>query len=1021
MKARCLTTMVCSAALFASGCATTATVASAAPPIDDTINTEAVFPDDGLSHVIVTPIVGLPEDDVGSGAAAPASAASVETPGGDEPLDPSDFLTPEMVADVPPGVPLGVRDGEIGYVDENGQFVPLTVPVPTTTVTTEAVAPDPPASDLVEVAMSYGNPFIDQLAADPAVVGITVIGDGTFGVSVSDLSVIDPQIFAIVPDVPFGVTVDQYEGFQWALENDGTSLQTVTAIEQVDDADLDVASTLERADGSGVVVAVIDSGVDFAHGDLTNSAWSNLGEVCGNGTDDDGNGYVDDCTGWDFANNDPAPFNEGADSHGTHVSGIITANRDGRGIAGIAPDVRVMDLNVAKRTTSGDSITGASVTAAIRYAVDNGADIINLSLGSQPGTSAASVAPMGAAIDYAASNGVVVVVAAGNHGIDLASLPVYPASFNRPNMIVVGASSPSDTRASFSNYGAGIVDVYAPGELILSTVPGDDFRFMSGTSQASPAVAATVALVMQTVPEATVAEVIDTVVSSVDRSDGLSTSVSSGRVNTASAIGADGAAPIPTELEVRVSGISGPSNAVNATVEIVTPPAVFDEDYRWELSLVHTNDNGAYAIVDHPFLIDGEVVVTSAIGAVELAAADATSVAVGTTLPAGRYSFIIEAVALADSEFRLGDAFVTTFEIPGDPETPVDTTPPTTAPLPAPSADEVDDGSATTLPRTASDGGGTGSGGTDESGDSSDGGAASPSTTVRASDAPASTDAATSPKPVGDDASSSGSTGPSSGTVDADGGSTGSDPGSSEPTSPSSSTESSPGTTSPSESEPVPSNAIPKTPAPVPDGLGSGTAQKGEWEATSVSPQAGYVTVANTVVIRGTFPSDTYVWFGDQPGQVVHQNRSEITVRTPLRAAAGVVDITLQKSPTGVVLRIPDAYAFVSLDDAMPDADSGTNSGTTDSGAATSPGSGSNDSGSNDAGAPDSGSTDSGGESGTDGGDPESGIDVSDRRARMTVGAAVDLPNGLRGGSVIMNPASGTTVCSTDPCVSVRR
>ena len=134
-----------------------------------------------------------------------------------------------------------------------------------------------------------------------------------------------------------------------------------------------------------------------------------------------------------------------------------------------------------------------------------------------------------------------------------------------------------------------------------------------------------------------------------------------------------------------------------------------------------------------------------------------------------------------------------------------------------------------------------------------------------------------------------------------------------------------------------------------------------------------------------------------------------------------MVDITLQKSPTGIVLRIPDAYAFVSLDGAAPDAGGSSDSSSGDSG--------STDSGASDSGASDGGSTDGGpadngpADNGPAESDPETDpeVDTSDRRARMTVGAAVDLPNGLRGGSVLSSPAAGTALCTTDPCVPIRR
>lgn len=1036
MQARRLLSTLFATAMLSTSCAALSTpgaVKPPPPPVDDTINTEAAFPDDGLTRLIVTPIAGAPASGNNSESDGPAPARGVAP----VPVDPSRVLTPEMLAVMPPGAALEARDGQVGYIDADGTFVALEV-------STLPVAPAPVAEPevdepIAEIVSLYGNPHIDALAADPAVESIIVVGDGTYAVETSDPTVIDPRVFSSVEDVAFGVTTDQYETYQWGLENDGTNLDGVALINQTEDADLDVLPTVDRADGQGIVIAVIDSGVDFSHPDLQNSAWSNLGEICGNGIDDDGNGFVDDCNGWDFANNDASPFNVGADSHGTHVAGIITANRNGVGVAGIAPDARVMDLNVGKGPAGSMSISGAWVTAAIRYAVDNGAHIINLSLGSQPGTPAASVASMGAAIDYAASKGVLVVAAAGNNNVDLASLPVYPASFNRPNMLVVGASTPSDTRAGFSNYGAAIVDVYAPGVLMLSTIPGDDYRFMSGTSQASPATAAAAALVMQMNPDVSMDLIIDAVTSTVDRKDALSTSTVSGRVNAAAAIGEGESPPIPTELEVLVSGLLSPSNEVAADVEIITPPEVFDEDYRWELSLLSTTNNGVYAIIDHPVLVDGVEAVTGANGALVLASAGATSVAVATNLPAGRYSFIIEAVPVADASFRLGEAFVATFEIAADdfdgtPPTTVEVEQPATTLAPNPGGeDPTGEGAPTTTvgggQTEATDGNGT----TPVDGGSAGGGSAT-STTTPASGAPSTTaaptgggsntdaptsDQSTTTAPTGSPTTSGPNTTVSSGGTPTtnSSGSTGGNTGGGTGETPSTT---SPGGSTPTTAAPV--NTVPTGPAPAPDGLGTGIAKKGAWESTSVSPQAGYVNQANTVVIRGNFPSDTYVWFGGQAGQVVHQSRDSITVRTPLRATAGIVDITLQKSRNGVVLEIPDAFAFVAVTpgDGSSTDDSTGGGGATDGGGSTDDGSASDSVGGG-------GSTDdsTGGDS-TDGGGSTDDTTtdttpVSNRRARMIVGSAVELGNGLLGASVTPNVAAGAPLCNNDPCAAVRR
>jgi hypothetical protein len=201
---------------------------------------------------------------------------------------------------------------------------------------------------------------------------------------------------------------------------------------------------------------------------------------------------------------------------------------------------------------------------------------------------------------------------------------------------------------------------------------------------------------------------------------------------------------------------------------------------------------------------------------------------------------------------------------------------------------------------------------------------------------------------------------------------------------------------------------MPTALAPVPPGIGDDFASNGEWEISSISPQAGYVDNANSVTIRGSFPTSAYVWFGGQPGQVVYQTEELITVRTPLRSAEGVVDVSLRATGAGTVLTVPGAFAFVAWGSAPPIVGSpgreGTNGDSTNGG-----GGGSNDG-------------ESGGDSGSGDAGNGSGAQTSgDRRPRMTVGSAVDLPSGLRGAAITPNPAANTTVCSTDPCRAIRR
>jgi len=315
------------------------------------------------------------------------------------------------------------------------------------------------------------------------------------------------------------LSTDPYEPYQWALENDGTSLSNVGLAQppaQSPDADVDGAAAKPGATGRGVIVAVVDSGVDFGHRDLSHARWVNSEEDCSgspNGIDDDNNGYVDDCGGWDFGDEDASPFEGSNDPHGTHVAGIIAAHSSNSfGVAGIAPDAQIMDLKVSD---SAGAISTSSIARAIRYATDNGADIVNLSLGTQPGAPLSSVSVLGDAVAYAEANGVLLVTAAGNSSVSLDRSPVYPASFGTSNLLTVGASTSADGRASFSNTGSDL-DLFAPGDLILSTVPGNDVVFMSGTSQASPIAAATAALMIEHGGERNPASIISAMVGAGD-------------------------------------------------------------------------------------------------------------------------------------------------------------------------------------------------------------------------------------------------------------------------------------------------------------------------------------------------------------------------------------------------------------------------------------------------------------------------------------------------------------------------
>lgn len=283
---------------------------------------------------------------------------------------------------------------------------------------------------------------------------------------------------------------------------------------------------------SNITVAVIDTGVDLDHPDLEANLWRNAAEINGTeGVDDDGNGYPDDAFGWDFAEDDsvPEPANDD-DVHGTHCAGTVGAvGNNQRGVAGVCWTVQLMAL---RGGSTADGLAQSDTAAAVRYASDNGADVISASYGGIGFSQTAR-----AAIEYANEQGVLFVAAAGNDGSNNDTVPQYPAGYNLPNIISVAATDQNDQLADFSNYGKTSVDLAAPGVDILSTVPGGTYDSLQGTSMATPHVAGAAALLLSADPVLTHLQVRQALLETVDRTDELaSKTVSGGRLNVLSLI-----------------------------------------------------------------------------------------------------------------------------------------------------------------------------------------------------------------------------------------------------------------------------------------------------------------------------------------------------------------------------------------------------------------------------------------------------------------------------------------------------
>jgi thermitase len=254
-------------------------------------------------------------------------------------------------------------------------------------------------------------------------------------------------------------------------------------------------------------VATLDSGAQYSHPDLKANIWHNPHEVAGNDKDDDRNGYVDDYYGVDIPKGRDSGTDD--DGHGTHVAGIIGGHTDNAtGIAGTCwktSIVPVRFMNSRGRGSTSDAISG------MQYAARAGAKIINCSFGA----SSASKSLHDEIADLKAK-GVLLVVAAGNDGKDLASDPSYPASYTDDNIVSVAATTADDALADFSNFNAKGVDLAAPGDSILSTYPSSRYKTLSGTSMAAPFVAAAAAMLRAQDPDASYKQIRKRLLNSVD-------------------------------------------------------------------------------------------------------------------------------------------------------------------------------------------------------------------------------------------------------------------------------------------------------------------------------------------------------------------------------------------------------------------------------------------------------------------------------------------------------------------------
>lgn len=268
-----------------------------------------------------------------------------------------------------------------------------------------------------------------------------------------------------------------------------------------------------------VIVAVVDTGVDYNHEDLKDVMWVNTKEIPGNKIDDDANGYIDDINGINVlvrdANGLATSNIMDGHSHGTHVSGTIAARQNNRvGIAGIASNVRIMGIRTVPNNSDE---TDVDVAEAFIYAAKNGAKIINCSFGKSNNEGKTLIPET---LKYIQDNyGVLVIAAAGNSSDDIDKRPTYPASHKSDNLLIVASTSSSGGMSGFSNYGKVSVDVAAPGSSVYSTTPGNRYESMSGTSMASPTTAGVAAEILAHYPNLSPLQLKQVLMDSVSKVD----------------------------------------------------------------------------------------------------------------------------------------------------------------------------------------------------------------------------------------------------------------------------------------------------------------------------------------------------------------------------------------------------------------------------------------------------------------------------------------------------------------------
>lgn len=374
----------------------------------------------------------------------------------------------------------------------------------------------------------------DHLTADEAIAKYS--NSGLFEYIEPDYVIqLAPSSSIVTDETPIEQTViipdDDLFPKQWGLNNTGQSIKGQIGVV---DADIDAPEAwLFQQGNARQVIGVLDTGVDYTHNDLSANIWANPGEIAGDGIDNDGNGYIDDVHGWDFANGDNDPMD--GHGHGTRVAGIIAATgNNANGVTGVVWNAQIMPLKFINDDGAG---TISDAILAINYATSMGVKLTNNSWGDDKYSAA-----LYDAIQTAEQQGSLFIAGAGNGGADKIGdnndiTPFYPASYDLNSIISVTSTTSIDSLSSSSNYGTVSVDLAAPGSNIFSTIKGGAYGFSSGTSFSTPHVVGAAALLLSRYPTLTSQQIKDALLQSSDTLAPLTDMVSSnGRLNVNNAL-----------------------------------------------------------------------------------------------------------------------------------------------------------------------------------------------------------------------------------------------------------------------------------------------------------------------------------------------------------------------------------------------------------------------------------------------------------------------------------------------------